>query len=142
MTFAKVAANLFVGVDAGVLECKRGEVGNRRFAWRVGFRFAPGVAQIWMFSLTPEAGGTRVENAVALPYALPTFFPAVKSSFPGPVWSAKFRLSDSSPSRTWGRIGVTYMTGLSLPIKRPNTRLIGATTANLSRLLLKPRTNT
>ena len=46
-----------------------------RFAWRVGFRFAPGVAQIWMFSLTPEAGGTRVENAVALPYALPTFFP-------------------------------------------------------------------
>jgi uncharacterized protein YndB with AHSA1/START domain len=46
-----------------------------RFAWRVGVGFAPGVAQIWMFSLTPEAGGTRVENAVLLPYALPTFFP-------------------------------------------------------------------
>jgi uncharacterized protein YndB with AHSA1/START domain len=46
-----------------------------RFAWRVGTSFAPGVAQIWMFSLTPEAGGTRLENAVVLPYACPTFFP-------------------------------------------------------------------
>lgn len=46
-----------------------------RFAWRVGVSFAPGVAQIWMFSLAPEASGTRVENAVLLPYALPTFFP-------------------------------------------------------------------
>lgn len=46
-----------------------------RFAWRVGFPFAPGVAQVWMFSLTPEAGGTRVENGVAQIYALPTFFP-------------------------------------------------------------------
>lgn len=46
-----------------------------RFAWRVGASFAPGVAQIWMFSLTPEAGGTRLENAVVLPYALPIFFP-------------------------------------------------------------------
>ena len=46
-----------------------------RFAWRGGFAFAPGVAQIWMFSLTPVAGGTRVENAMAQIYALPTGFP-------------------------------------------------------------------
>ncbi len=46
-----------------------------RIAWRVGFTFAPGVAQIWMFSLAPEASGTRIENGVALPYALPNVFP-------------------------------------------------------------------
>lgn len=46
-----------------------------RLAWRVGLPGAPGVAQIWMFSLAPEAGGTRVENGVALPYAVPAFFP-------------------------------------------------------------------
>lgn len=46
-----------------------------RFAWRVGFSFAPGVAQIWMFSLSPEAGGTRVENGMGQIYALPTVFP-------------------------------------------------------------------
>ena len=46
-----------------------------RFAWRGGFAFAPGKAQIWMFSLTPEAGGTRVENGMAQIYALPTGFP-------------------------------------------------------------------
>jgi len=46
-----------------------------RIAWRVGFTFAPGVAQIWMFSLAPEAGGTRIENGVVLPYALPRVFP-------------------------------------------------------------------
>lgn len=46
-----------------------------RIAWRVGFTFAPGIAQIWMFSLAPEAGGTRIENGVVLPYALPAVFP-------------------------------------------------------------------
>jgi hypothetical protein len=46
-----------------------------RFAWRVGFPQLPGIGQIWMFDLTPEANGTRVENAVVLPYAIPTFFP-------------------------------------------------------------------
>ncbi|MFQ3660930.1 MAG: SRPBCC family protein [Chloroflexaceae bacterium] len=46
-----------------------------RIAWRVGFTFAPGVAQIWMFSLAPEASGTRIENGVVLPYALPNVFP-------------------------------------------------------------------
>lgn len=44
---------------------------NRRIAWRVGFPFAPGIAQAWHFRLTPLATGTRVENAVALVYALP-----------------------------------------------------------------------
>ncbi|MFV9504881.1 MAG: SRPBCC family protein [Oscillochloridaceae bacterium umkhey_bin13] len=43
-----------------------------RFAWRVGFSFAPGVAQVWGFLLTAEEGGTWVENGVALPYPLPT----------------------------------------------------------------------
>ncbi len=46
-----------------------------RFAWRVGLPAAPGIAQIWMFRLQPEANGTRVTNGVALVYALPTFFP-------------------------------------------------------------------
>ncbi|MCS6887474.1 SRPBCC family protein [Chloroflexus sp.] len=46
-----------------------------RFAWRVGLPSAPGIAQIWMFALQPEANGTRVTNGVALIYALPTFFP-------------------------------------------------------------------
>ncbi|MFN3373853.1 MAG: SRPBCC family protein [Chloroflexus sp.] len=46
-----------------------------RFAWRVGLPSAPGIAQIWMFTLQPEANGTRVTNGVALIYALPTFFP-------------------------------------------------------------------
>jgi hypothetical protein len=46
-----------------------------RFAWRVGLGPAPGIAQIWSFALWPEAGGTRVENAVSLPYALPAFWP-------------------------------------------------------------------
>jgi hypothetical protein len=46
-----------------------------RFAWRIGLGPAPGVAQIWSFALQPEAGGTRVENGVILPYALPAFCP-------------------------------------------------------------------
>lgn len=46
-----------------------------RFAWRTGFPFAPGVAQIWTFGLTPVEGGTRVENGMAQIYALPTVFP-------------------------------------------------------------------
>ncbi len=46
-----------------------------RFAWRVGTTRAPGIAQIWMFHLQPEANGTRVTNGVALIYALPVFFP-------------------------------------------------------------------
>lgn len=45
------------------------------FAWRVGTAFAPGVAQTWMFSLTPAVGGTRVENSVLLIYALPAVWP-------------------------------------------------------------------
>jgi hypothetical protein len=45
------------------------------FAWRVGFPFAPGVGQTWLFNLTPVAGGTRVENGVALLYALPPLWP-------------------------------------------------------------------
>jgi uncharacterized protein YndB with AHSA1/START domain len=47
----------------------------RRFAWRVGIRGAAGTAQIYGFRLAPEAGGTRVENAMASIYAAPTFFP-------------------------------------------------------------------
>lgn len=46
-----------------------------RFAWRVGLPGAPGVAQAWMFSLCPEAGGTRLENGVALVYAFPDLPP-------------------------------------------------------------------
>lgn len=46
-----------------------------RFAWRVGLPSAPGIAQIWSFTLRPEANGTRVTNGVALIYVLPTFFP-------------------------------------------------------------------
>ncbi len=46
-----------------------------RFAWRVGLRVNPGVGQIYGFKLTPEAGGTRVENAMASIYAAPAFFP-------------------------------------------------------------------
>lgn len=46
-----------------------------RFIWRVGFTFAPGVAQAWGFILTPEEGGTWVENVVALPYPVPTSAP-------------------------------------------------------------------
>jgi hypothetical protein len=45
------------------------------FAWRVGVPLAPGVAQVWLFNLTPVAGGTRVENGVALPYAMPNLWP-------------------------------------------------------------------
>ena len=45
------------------------------FAWQVGFPASPGVAQVWMFRLTPEAGGTRVENGVAAFLALPSFSP-------------------------------------------------------------------
>ncbi|NCC32285.1 MAG: DNA methyltransferase [Chloroflexia bacterium] len=44
-------------------------------AWRIGFPFAPGVAQIWMFSLTPAFGGTLVENGVVLPFVVPSIFP-------------------------------------------------------------------
>jgi uncharacterized protein YndB with AHSA1/START domain len=46
-----------------------------RFAWRVGLPGAPGRAQTWMFSLRPEAGGTRLENGVALIYAFPSLPP-------------------------------------------------------------------
>lgn len=46
-----------------------------RFAWRVGLDGAAGIAQIWQFALMPEAGGTRVENSVTLPYAIPAFWP-------------------------------------------------------------------
>lgn len=45
------------------------------FAWRVGIAAAPGIAQTWLFNLTPVAGGTRVENGVALIEALPPFWP-------------------------------------------------------------------
>jgi hypothetical protein len=47
----------------------------RRFAWRVGLRVSPGSGQIYGFRLTPEAGGTRVENGMASIYAAPRFFP-------------------------------------------------------------------
>jgi uncharacterized protein YndB with AHSA1/START domain len=47
----------------------------RRFAWRVGIRGAPGTAQIYGFQVTPEAGGTRLENAMVSIYAAPTLFP-------------------------------------------------------------------
>lgn len=46
-----------------------------RFVWRVGFPFAPGIAQSWSFVLTPEEGGTRVENGVLLAYSVPAIFP-------------------------------------------------------------------
>ncbi|RRR65323.1 MAG: DNA methyltransferase [Candidatus Viridilinea halotolerans] len=46
-----------------------------RFAWRVGTPFAPQGAQIWMFSMLPDHAGTRIENGVALPFVLPSFFP-------------------------------------------------------------------
>jgi len=46
-----------------------------RFGWRVGVPGAPGVAQVWVFSLRPEAGATRLENAVALVYAFPDLPP-------------------------------------------------------------------
>jgi hypothetical protein len=45
------------------------------FAWQIGFPFAPGIAQVWLFNLTPAANGTRVENGVALPYAMPNIWP-------------------------------------------------------------------
>lgn len=48
---------------------------GRRFAWRIGVRGAPGVAQIWKFELSPEGGATRVENGVALLYAFPSIYP-------------------------------------------------------------------
>ncbi len=46
-----------------------------RMAWKVGAPGLPGVAQTWLFDLTPVAGGTRVENGVALVYALPPIPP-------------------------------------------------------------------
>lgn len=46
-----------------------------RFAWRVGVPGAAGKAQVWMFSLSPSNGGTRIENGVALIYAFPDIFP-------------------------------------------------------------------
>jgi hypothetical protein len=46
-----------------------------RMAWKVGVPGLPGVAQTWIFDLSPVSGGTRVENGVALFYAFPPFPP-------------------------------------------------------------------
>lgn len=69
-----------------------------RIAWRVGFTFAPGVAQIWMFSLAPEAGGTRIENGVVLPYALPGCSPS--ACFTARLRAGRYP-SSSRPSCGW-----------------------------------------
>jgi hypothetical protein len=46
-----------------------------RLAWKVGVPGVPGVAQTWIFDLTPVSGGTQIENGVALVYAFPAFPP-------------------------------------------------------------------
>lgn len=53
---------------------------ERRFTWRIGLPGTPPFAQIWQFTLTPQEGGTLVENAVVLPYVLPQIFPFTLAS--------------------------------------------------------------
>jgi hypothetical protein len=45
------------------------------FAWRIGARYAPGIAQIYGFQLAPADGGTLVQNGMAAAIAAPAFFP-------------------------------------------------------------------
>jgi uncharacterized protein YndB with AHSA1/START domain len=81
-----------------------------RLVWRVGFPFAPGIAQVWHFRLLPSAGGTRVENAVALIYALPETFPL------SPLHDAMGRGYAASMTPTLDNLA--RMLGVQAPIDR------------------------
>lgn len=46
-----------------------------RFAWQIRFPSSPTGLQIWQFALSSEGSGTRVENSVVLPVAIPSVWP-------------------------------------------------------------------